>query len=1050
MFAVVLGTMEAKQICAECGNPIEAEALTGLCPVCMMQVGLGSVETNPAAPKQGETQPFTAPSVEDLAGLFPQLEIQALIGVGGMGAVYKAHQRDLDRAVALKILVPRSGSDPGFAERFMREARALARLNHPHIVAVYDFGHKDHLNYFVMEFVDGANLRQVQKAGELSPDQALAIIPQICEALQFAHNEGVVHRDIKPENVLLDQKGRVKIADFGLAKIVGKQAQNLTLTQEGHVMGTPHYMAPEQVEHPHEVDHRADIYSLGVVFYEMLTGELPLGKFAPPSRKVQVDVRLDEVVLKTLEKEPGLRYQQVSQVATEVQTISTTPQEKSSERPAQTDIIAEATRQLKGPAIGLIVTGLLEWILVPLGVLGAVVAKGFIPGFIEIVILLAVLPIAGFLIFAGLKIRHAESYAVGIIAAVLAMFVTPANTLGLLVGIWTLVVLRRKEVRAAFWLRAEKEPLAPDWPGARRRAFWITVVHGLSFVLVGGLLLFVIPKFMAVFEGMSRPLTSMTRGAFGLVDFLQSHGLWVLIALLLLDGAILLLLSAYGGRRACRRWSIIVIAALTILAGGAMAAVVLPFQRLVLKLDATAPVPAVLPAVALETEAQYPFIAQLPQGSIELLGICEHPSKGKDWWAPDGSPAQEGPFHTRGSHSRVHEGQQAREFVIRELDFPADASSTTWKVESALGFTGGGVVSDDGLDRHDLRMLSVTLPNDLQSTNLRIGVGLDEWLTLGRSGGGSGMRSTSRGGQVLSFSFLDAVQVGSYIQITVVHTINEDWQIRTVAMTDAGEQVSGPSKGMLSTGMSHLTTTFTHLSLDNIKDFAFQVRPYHWVEFRNVSLVAGRKTAAQIRHAAAVPVTPSKTTRPSRPEKEEQRTALALSLTWGPVKEITLNDIDEAETGNYLDLDEGMIWGNAGVNDAEQALDLIRKHGIDLLCGHTKTDWDLITPDQGGLELALLEANAWDTLSLDAVEASIAQNPFVALPQFNEEVFRVYPLLPSQSDPMTLAFRTAETKLGLLQILDRQTDPACLRIRYKLVEGMSPEASRPVKTSTSP
>jgi len=269
-----------------------------------------------------EAEQFVPPALEDLADLFPQLELLELIGRGGMGAVYKARQPELERLVALKILTPRSAHDPGFAERFMREARALARLNHPHIVAVYDFGHKEDLNYFVMEFVDGANLREVQKAGELSAQQALAIVPQICEALQFAHNEGVVHRDIKPENVLLDQKGRVKIADFGLAKIVGKQAQNLTLTAEGHVMGTPHYMAPEQVEHPHDVDHRADIYSLGVVFYEMLTGELPLGKFAAPSRMVQVDVRLDEVVLKTLEKRPERRYQQVSQVGTEVQTIA--------------------------------------------------------------------------------------------------------------------------------------------------------------------------------------------------------------------------------------------------------------------------------------------------------------------------------------------------------------------------------------------------------------------------------------------------------------------------------------------------------------------------------------------------------------------------------------------------------------------------------------------------------------------------------------------------------------------------------------------------------
>ncbi|MGH7967419.1 MAG: serine/threonine protein kinase, partial [Limisphaerales bacterium] len=242
----------------------------------------------------------------------------------------------------LKILPPSVGDDPGFSERFTREARALAKLNHPNIVSVYDFGqiqvpaldvtaagvaspptHSPYLlSYFLMEFVDGANLRQIEQAHRLEPRQALRIIPQICEALQFAHDEGIVHRDIKPENVLLDKKGRVKIADFGLARIVGLENKDQRLTGARDVMGTPHYMAPEQVEHPQTVDHRADIYSLGVVFYEMLTGELPLGRFAPPSRKVQVDVRLDEVVLHALEKEPERRYQQASQVKTDLQTIA--------------------------------------------------------------------------------------------------------------------------------------------------------------------------------------------------------------------------------------------------------------------------------------------------------------------------------------------------------------------------------------------------------------------------------------------------------------------------------------------------------------------------------------------------------------------------------------------------------------------------------------------------------------------------------------------------------------------------------------------------------
>ncbi len=148
-----------------------------------------------------------------------------------------------------------------------------------------------------MEYVEGVNLRQAILAGGMSPEQAFSIVPQICDALQFAHDEGIVHRDIKPENILLDKRGRVKIADFGLAKLVGATADH-TLTAEHQVMGTLRYMAPEQMEGTHAVDHRADIYSLGVVFYELLTGELPIGRFAPPSQKVQVDVRLDEVVLR--------------------------------------------------------------------------------------------------------------------------------------------------------------------------------------------------------------------------------------------------------------------------------------------------------------------------------------------------------------------------------------------------------------------------------------------------------------------------------------------------------------------------------------------------------------------------------------------------------------------------------------------------------------------------------------------------------------------------------------------------------------------------------
>ena len=328
-------TQPTPRKCPQCGAELKPDVSEGLCPACLLQRGIA---TEGGAPPHSTA--FTPPPISEVIKLFPQLEILEVIGQGGMGAVYKARQPGLERFVALKILTPRSGGDLDFAGRFTREARALARLSHPNIVAVYDFGQVQRpsapsteagqagapaiLNYFIMEYVDGPNLRQLEQAGKLTPREALQIIPQICSALQFAHDEGIVHRDIKPENVLLDKKGRVKIADFGLAKILGQEA-DFRLTGARDVMGTPHYMAPEQVEKPQEVDHRADIYSLGVVFYEMLTGELPLGKFDPPSHKVQIDVRIDEVVLRSLAKSPERRYQQVSEVKTELETIATTP-----------------------------------------------------------------------------------------------------------------------------------------------------------------------------------------------------------------------------------------------------------------------------------------------------------------------------------------------------------------------------------------------------------------------------------------------------------------------------------------------------------------------------------------------------------------------------------------------------------------------------------------------------------------------------------------------------------------------------------------------------
>ncbi|MBL8861018.1 MAG: serine/threonine protein kinase [Planctomycetes bacterium] len=308
--------------CPRCHASIPADGPAGMCPKCLLSVGLGEPEV--VLTDAGDPAP-PPPTPAELQPHFPHFEILRLVGRGGMGAVYEARQKGLGRTVALKVLAAPARADAAFEERFVREAQALARLSHENIVAVYDAGRAGPHFFLAMEYVDGPNLRQAERAGRIEPAQALALVMQICAALGYAHENGIVHRDIKPENVLLTRDGKVKIVDFGLAKVLDRAARGLSLTRMSQAMGTPHYMAPEQIERPKDVDHRADIYSLGVVFYELLTGELPLGRFPLPSEKVQIDVRLDEVVIRTLAKEPERRYQAACDVRTAVQDIARTP-----------------------------------------------------------------------------------------------------------------------------------------------------------------------------------------------------------------------------------------------------------------------------------------------------------------------------------------------------------------------------------------------------------------------------------------------------------------------------------------------------------------------------------------------------------------------------------------------------------------------------------------------------------------------------------------------------------------------------------------------------
>ncbi len=303
--------------CPRCGHVLPENAPHALCPKCLLAAvaeptGATVLGSSPLKPPP--------PAVSEVAAAFPQWEVLELLGQGGMGAVYKVRQPSLDRLVALKVLPASLAEIPGFSERFAREAKLLARLNHPGIVTVHEFGQSGPFFYLLMEYVEGVNLRQAMQAGKFSSPQALSVVQRICEALQFAHEEGVVHRDIKPENILLDAKGRVKLADFGIGKLAGEMTRTApNLTVSGAALGTPQYMAPEQIERPQDVDHRADIYSLGVVLYELLTGELPLGRFAAPSEKTDVHRGVDAVVLRALEKERERRQQSAAEMKTQVE-----------------------------------------------------------------------------------------------------------------------------------------------------------------------------------------------------------------------------------------------------------------------------------------------------------------------------------------------------------------------------------------------------------------------------------------------------------------------------------------------------------------------------------------------------------------------------------------------------------------------------------------------------------------------------------------------------------------------------------------------------------
>jgi hypothetical protein len=275
----------------------------------------------------GRAAAWEPPSPEELQRLLPKYEIKSLLGRGGMGAVYKGTQKSLDRPVAIKILSAELDErEQGFAERFKNEAKAMGQLNHPGLVAVHDFGVAEGgLLYIAMEFVAGTDVsRMIARQGRLPPDHAMAITAHVCDALAYAHGKGIIHRDIKPANIMVGYDGVVKVADFGLAKMT--QSKNSGLTQSGMAMGTLHYMAPEALTLGGSVDHRADIYAVGVMLYQMLTGKLPQGMFDPPSQQVTgLDPRYDDIVKKAIRDDREVRYQTVLELRADLDAILTAP-----------------------------------------------------------------------------------------------------------------------------------------------------------------------------------------------------------------------------------------------------------------------------------------------------------------------------------------------------------------------------------------------------------------------------------------------------------------------------------------------------------------------------------------------------------------------------------------------------------------------------------------------------------------------------------------------------------------------------------------------------
>jgi serine/threonine protein kinase len=271
---------------------------------------------------------FVAPEPEHLAPFFPGYKIEFLIATGGMGAVYRAVQKSLDRHVAIKILPREFGKDENFRIGFEAEAKAMARLNHPNLIGVYDFGEVEDMLYIIMEYVHGQSLHHAAHGIALDPGEVIRLVTGICNGLSHAHENGIIHRDIKPSNILLDLNAQPKIGDFGLARPIEHK-----IADGEEIYGTPHYTAPEVLGSPQSVGARADIFSVGVMLHELLTGRLPAKDRKPVSTIVRCDHRFDAIIRKATDPLPANRYGSAAEIAKDLGVIAASSVPKAA-RPA--------------------------------------------------------------------------------------------------------------------------------------------------------------------------------------------------------------------------------------------------------------------------------------------------------------------------------------------------------------------------------------------------------------------------------------------------------------------------------------------------------------------------------------------------------------------------------------------------------------------------------------------------------------------------------------------------------------------------------------------